>query len=123
MYYRRLGLRIGFALVACGWCSLALIGCSQEEPLQPDPGVSPFYPAPSAATASTGSGKNAAAGEGRAGADLGKESSVAVDPKIDTRFGTNEVERELRVAIRTAQKGDPAVAAELLDKILARRTD
>jgi thiol-disulfide isomerase/thioredoxin len=119
MCYRRLELRIGFALVACGGLSLALIGCSQEEPLQADPGVSPFYPAPTAATASTGTEKNAAAGEGQAGADPGKETPAAVDSKIDTRFGTNDVERQLRVALRTAQKGDSAVAAELLDKILA----
>jgi thiol-disulfide isomerase/thioredoxin len=119
MCYRRLELRIGLALVACGGLSLALIGCSQEEPLQADPGVSPFYPAPTAATASTGTEKNAAAGEGQAGADPGKETPVAADSKIDARFGTNDVERQLRVALRTAQKGDPAVAAELLDKILA----
>ena len=39
--------------------------------------------------------------------------------KIDARFGTNEVERQLRIALRTAEKGDPAVAAELLEKVLA----
>ena len=39
--------------------------------------------------------------------------------KIDARFGTNEVERQLRIALRTAQKGDPAVAADLLGKVLA----
>ena len=43
----------------------------------------------------------------------------AGSPKIDARFGTNEVERQLRVALRTAQKGDPAVAADLLDQVLA----
>ena len=120
MCYRRPGLRIGLALAACGGLSLALIGCSQEEPLQPDPGVSPFYPAPSAATASTGTEKNAGpAGEGQGGADPGMETSVAADSKIDARFGTNDVERQLRVALRTAQKGDSSGAAEILDKILA----
>ena len=57
-------------------------------------------------------------------AESGKEAA-AVGGDLATRevltlhFGTNEVERQLRVALRTAQKGDPLVAAELLDKVLA----
>ncbi len=35
------------------------------------------------------------------------------------RFGTNEVERQLRLALRTAQKGDLTTAALMLDKVLA----
>ena len=124
MDYRRFVSRLGFAVMIGAWASLALTGCSQEENLEADPGVSPFYPGPSAPkTATIHSEKGAQAGnvstgrESRTGEAAGP--GPADSPKIDARFGTNEVERQLRVALRTAQKGDPAVAAELLDKVLA----
>ena len=50
--------------------------------------------------------------------DSGGPSNGGVKP-IDARFGTNEVERQLRLALRTAQKGDLTAAAEMLDKVLA----
>ncbi len=113
-----------FALIACGWASVVVTGCSQQEHLEADPGVSPFSP-PSAHPKSTTAKpeKGTAKGTGPSIADSKKDDvdheSPGGLPKIDTRFGTNEVERRLRVALRTAQKGDPVVAAELLDKILA----
>ncbi len=103
---------------------LALTGCSQEEHLEADPGVSPFYPGPSdPKIASAKTEKNADQGQRPPGADSAKGTTVAGGPErspgIDSRFGTNEVERLLRVALRAAQKGDPDGAADLLDKVLA----
>ncbi len=46
------------------------------------------------------------------------ETAGAAPGLIDARFGTNEVERQLRVALRTAQKGDTVEASQMLDKIL-----
>ena len=123
MCHRRRGSRIGFILVAQACASLALVGCSQEEPLEADPGVSPFYPAPAASNGVSTGPTGAALTDPRSAASAGKEPGTAASradsTKIDARFGTNEVERQLRVALRAAQKGDPGVAAELLDKVLA----
>ena len=124
MYHRRLVSSLGFAIFVWGWASLALVGCSREENLEPDPGASPFYPAsPDPKSASLRPEKGADKGDVPSSADPGKDDNTAGgsggSPKIDARFGTNEVERQLRVALRTAQKGDPAVAAELLDQVLA----
>ena len=111
-------------LLVCGGLLLGLSGCSQEEPLVADPGVSPFSPAspdpklaskqpeaPSKKDLGTATAKPAS--KDRAGADPG------ADTPIDARFGTNDVERQLRSALRTAQKGDLATAGEMLDKVLA----
>jgi thiol-disulfide isomerase/thioredoxin len=104
---------------------LALAGCSSDEPLEPDPGASPFYPgkpnSPGPATPpAIANGKPSSPTEPgprpEQGDNAGPNSDTA--SAIDARFGTNEVERQLRVALRTAQKGDLPVAAELLDKIL-----
>jgi thiol-disulfide isomerase/thioredoxin len=123
MRLRRFGPRIASALLVCVWALLALAGCAQEEPLVPDPGASPFYPGPSDAKAA------AANAEQNLGTGLNPSNSKAAtdDPapagspgsdSIDTRFGTNDVEKRLRIALRTAQK-DPTAAAEQLDKLLA----
>jgi thiol-disulfide isomerase/thioredoxin len=121
---RRLVSSLGFTFIVCGWAATALTGCSQEENLEPDPGASPFYPGraePKSASrdqatgAESGNGASAGLSEKGGTASPGPGES----PKIDARFGTNEVERQLRIALRTAQKGDPAVADDLLDKVLA----
>jgi thiol-disulfide isomerase/thioredoxin len=123
MCHRRVAPFVGFAWIASVCACLTLTGCSKEERLEEDPGVSPFYPGPSERkSASTKTEKNPDPGERRASTDAGTEiagGAPAASPGIDARFGTNDVERQLRVALRTAQKGDPAVAADLLDKILA----
>jgi thiol-disulfide isomerase/thioredoxin len=123
MHLRRFGSTIGSALLVYGWVWLAVAGCGEEKPLEPDPGASPFYPGPSAgkgaaakaeSTAESGLNQidtNAAIDDPAAAAASGSES-------IDTRFGTNDVEKRLRTALRTAQK-DPAAAAQQLDKLLA----
>jgi thiol-disulfide isomerase/thioredoxin len=115
---------LGFAFIVCGWAASALTGCSQEENLEPDPGASPFYPGraePKTASRDQATGAESSNGASTALSEKGGTASPApVDsPKIDARFGTNEVERQLRIALRTAQKGDPAVAGELLDRVLA----
>ena len=117
--------RIGFVFIVCGWASLALLGCSQqEEHLEADPGVSPFSPVRTdPKDAALGLGKGTESGKAQSGEDAEKtaaaETEAAESSKIDARFGTNEVERQLRIALRTMQKGDPAVAADLLGKVLA----
>ncbi len=93
-------------------------GCSEEEPMAPDPGASPFYPGPAA--------------DGKAS----PPPSLSVDPSVarslappateappgsfsrDTELDANDVSRRLKVALRTRQKGEPAKAAELLDEVL-----
>ena len=117
--------RFGFVFIVGGWVCLALAGCSQqEEHLEADAGVSPFNQGQSdLKSAAVNSEKGAESGKGPSGANAGKGDTAVPGPaeasKIDARFGTNEVERQLRIALRTAQKGDPAVAAELLGKVLA----
>ena len=116
MRLRRFGSRFASAILVYGWIWLTLAGCAQEEPLEPDPGASPFYPGPSdrkAAAAkaeqSLGSGLNPS--DAKVATDDPAAAGSLGSPSIDTRFGTNDVEKRLRVALRTAQK-DPAAAAE-----------
>jgi thiol-disulfide isomerase/thioredoxin len=110
MRHRR--FRPGTAVIrrACGLVFLVAIGCSQQEDLQPDPGVSPMYPGPTAET-------KAPAGIGVAGSTTSRgpsDSSALQGP-----LRTEDVERQLRIAQRAAEKGDSARAAALLDRILA----
>jgi thiol-disulfide isomerase/thioredoxin len=116
--------RFSFVFIVGGWACLALAGCSQEERLEADAGASPFYQGQSdLKSAAVDPEKGAESGKGPSGANAGKGDTASPGPaeasKIDARFGTNEVERQLRIALRTAQKGDPAVATELLGKVLA----
>jgi thiol-disulfide isomerase/thioredoxin len=118
----------GSLLVACAaslcFGSIAP-GCSQEEGINPDAGVSPFDPKP------IGAAKTSPAGG--LGLPLPGESATskdtAADPlaglklpgssALDTRFGANEVEKTLRVAMRAARNGDQETAVKLLDQVLA----
>lgn len=88
---------------------LASIGCGSQEELKPDPGVSPFYPGPSAEKQSGAvSRPKTIASTGPASAD------VADDP-----LRPGDVEKSLRIALRSAEKGDLARASAILDRILA----
>ena len=120
MRWRRFGSRNSSAALVFGWALLTLAGCGQDEPLAPEPGVSPFYPKPSEAAAkaeqSLGGGLNLS--DGKPATDDPAAVGLRVSDSIDTRFGTNDVEKRVRIALRTAKK-DPAAAAEQLDKILA----
>ena len=119
--------RFAFVFIVGGWVCLAFAGCSQEEHLEADPGASPFYQGQSdLKSAAVELGNLEKRGErqrlpsdGDAGEGWHGRPGPAEASKIDARFGTNEVERQLRVALRTAQKGDPAIAADLLGKVLA----
>jgi thiol-disulfide isomerase/thioredoxin len=120
MRWRRFGSRNTSAALVLGWALLTLAGCGQDEPLAPEPGVSPFYPRPSDAAAkaeqSLGGGLNLS--DAKPATDDPAVAGSRFSESIDTRFGTNDVEKRVRIALRTAKK-DPAAAAEQLDKILA----
>jgi thiol-disulfide isomerase/thioredoxin len=119
--------------LAVGRCSLALLvcsfvcGCGQDEPLKLDAGASPFYEGPAdAADGAAASGRlDAEAGRSRAASDrapaaVGRDGSVPVGSRrLNTALGANEVERQVRIARRAAERGEIAAASALLDEILA----
>ncbi len=111
MRYRR--LRPGFAGMrrAIGLVFLVAIGCSPQEELKPDPGVSPFYPGPSADAKATGAPKSTGSV-----ADLAAAGGSA---DLDGPLRPQDVEKQVRIALRTAEKGDLARATAMLDRILA----
>lgn len=117
---RPIATRAQIAIVLGFITAIALSGCSGEkEPVELDPGVSPFYPGPAKST----SGATAAGpAQTQPAASTGGPQSVAASGKeerLDTTFGANAVERQLRLAQRTARDGDRAKAGEMLDRILA----
>jgi thiol-disulfide isomerase/thioredoxin len=120
------GLRLGIvtgALVAC-FVVVVCSGCSEQPELKLDPGASPFYPDPSDAkqtAAPPESRPDATVGPSPEARDIrGGASPAAADSgPLNTALGTNEVERQIRVAMRLASKGDRTGAAALLDKVLA----
>jgi thiol-disulfide isomerase/thioredoxin len=111
MRHRR--FRPGTSVISRGFGLVFLVafGCSEQEELQPDPGVSPMFPGPTAST--------------KAPEDIGATGSTAAErgPAIPTdRDGPlrpEDVERQLRTAMRAAERGDSARATALLDRILA----
>jgi thiol-disulfide isomerase/thioredoxin len=92
---------------AVGLVFLVAMGCSQQEELDLDPGVSPFYPGPSA-------GANAPQ---LGGATVDRAASAV--PNLDKPLRPEDVERQLRIAMRAGERGDSAGAIALLDRILA----
>jgi thiol-disulfide isomerase/thioredoxin len=123
MRLRRFCSRMAPAILIYGWAWLALAGCAQEEPLEPDPGASPFYPGPSASKGAAAKAEKTAESsldqsDAKAATDNPSPTGSPGPDLIDTRFGTNDVEKRLRIALRTAQK-DPVAGAEQLDKLLA----
>jgi thiol-disulfide isomerase/thioredoxin len=95
-----------------GLILLFLIGCSQQEELPLDPGVSPFYPGTVESPKAAGPGHPASV-VGRASTDSADASATEVPLRPEN------VERQLRIALRTAEKGDTAKAVGLLDQILS----
>ncbi len=102
---------------------LAMVGCSSEPEGPMDAGVSPFYPGPSA------SSKAAAKTETAAGPTVATKaaSPVAADQPGPDAAGSQEadeplrpenVEKQLRIAVSTAMKGDTSKAVTSLDRIL-----
>jgi thiol-disulfide isomerase/thioredoxin len=101
-----------------------MTGCSQDEGLEPDPVDLPAFPGLEAEQGTPAPGERSArltqgnpdkthSGIEPAGSGLTDASAP------DTRFGSNDVERLLRMAQRSIQKGDKARAAELLEQVLA----
>jgi thiol-disulfide isomerase/thioredoxin len=108
MRYRRLRPGTAGTRRAIGLVFLVAIGCSPQEELKPDPGVSPFYPGPSAE-------KKAPGGAGPA-ADL---AAAGGPSDLEGPLRPQDVERQLRIALRASEKGDLARATAMLDRILA----
>ena len=108
MHVRGFGLVFGALLLA----SIGLSGCSQEEGLKLDPGVSPFYPGDSASpTASTKTDTTRDQPSGQpAGSRTKVESTVPIGP-----IRPDKVE-QVRVALRFVQKGESVKAAQILIK-------
>jgi thiol-disulfide isomerase/thioredoxin len=107
MRYRR--LRPGTAVMhrVVGLVFLVAVGCSGQEDLESDPGGSPFL-----AGAPAGP-KDPEVG----GATPNRATSVVSKP--DQPLRPEDVEKQLRIAVRAAERGDSAGAAVLLDRILA----
>lgn len=110
MRYRRLRPGNAARRQVIGLAFLVAIGCSPQEDLKPDPGVSPFYPGPSA------DGKTPTV-PSLAGPVAERTTSAAPDSNGPIR--PEDVERQLRIAMRAAEKGDLARASSILDRILA----
>src|SRR5689334_9624191 len=107
MRHRGLGHRTTGVRRAVGLIVLVAIGCSREESLEPDPGVSPFYPGPSADAKAPGGTAPAA------------ERAASGMPRPDQPIRPEDIERQLRIALRAAERGDSVNATALLDRILA----
>jgi len=119
MHVRRIGSRFARAFLVLVWAAFALVGCSREEELVPDAGASPFYPGPSdPKKASTQPEKAEPKGVAQSEVTLAK-ADAAGSSALDSRFGTNDIERQLRIAQRAARNGDSVAAAQMLDQVLA----
>jgi thiol-disulfide isomerase/thioredoxin len=124
MHVRRLPSGSVAASWAAGLICLSLLGCSQQEELKLDPGVSPFYPGDSKtakAPAQPEADRDRSSGRGSASptTDGAASSSLAGSKPLDPLVRPEDIERQLRLALRTADKGDKARAARVLDQILA----
>jgi len=119
----RVGPRLLLAILVSAWACSVPAGCSQEEELKPDPGVSPFYPGPAAQKAAPigaeGAGGQSIGGlpsfpgpDGQAGSGATRANSAG------TTSGANDTERMLSVAMLSVQRGDIATATRLLDQVL-----
>src|SRR5262245_46473194 len=114
------GCRIRSGLVmgawALGMAFLVATGCSPQEELTLDPSVASDYPI-------TGVRPQAGVGSGSA-----RESSLVGGPVSPSRADTpaaeeplhpEDIERQLRIALRTAERGDSSRAIRMLDRILS----
>jgi len=95
--------------------SIGLTGCTQEEELKLDPGVSPFYPGVSATEgASTKNGTARDQPIGQPGGSRTKNDS----PVPSGPLRPDDIEKQVRIAMRSAQKGETVKAGQLLDQVL-----
>jgi thiol-disulfide isomerase/thioredoxin len=111
------------ALAAALWSGLLVSGCSQDDGAARIGEVSPFDPKPPGSEkASLTDGiplPGAPASKGRAPDDPLAGLTEPGKSALDTSFGANDVEKALRLAMSTAQKGDKATAIQILDQVLA----
>jgi thiol-disulfide isomerase/thioredoxin len=103
---------------------LIVIGCSQEQELKLDPGVSPFFPGePRSTQGPAGPARDAESSPGSprvagtAGGPAGTEAAGST--ALDAPLRPEDVERQLRIALRGIEKGDATRASRTLDRILA----
>jgi thiol-disulfide isomerase/thioredoxin len=113
-----------FTFVVGIWAALVLTGCARDPGLEPDPVDSPAFPGLKAEQGAPAADNAAGGGTwaNRGTAPVGSQpasSSLADSSALDTRFGSNAVELQVRTARRSLQKGDKARAGELLDRVLA----
>ena len=111
-------------IVAFAVIFLVVTGCSSEEEAPMDPGVSPFYPGPAgsekAASRPNAAGGPSAGETASSPAEVDRAGSDAAGSQAsDGPLRTEDVERQLRIALRTAEKGDTPKAISSLDRILA----
>jgi thiol-disulfide isomerase/thioredoxin len=97
--------------------SIGLTGCAPEEELKLDPGVSPFYPGVSAtegASTKTDGARDPLIGRSRGPRTPNDDVLVPTGP-----LRPDEVEKQVRIAMHAAQKGETVKAGLLLDQVLA----
>jgi thiol-disulfide isomerase/thioredoxin len=105
-----------------GLIFLIAIGCSEKEELKLDPGVSPFYPGPGSPQASTGleaARDRSAGGPAAPGITDGPAVASLPAPESEPPLRPEDVERQLRIALRSVEKGDSSRAVRVLDRILS----
>lgn len=115
MQTRRQQPRITGIRVSITMLMLAVVGCSEQQPedLKPVPGVSPFAPAPTT--------------EAKGNANASQDLELTLSPTmairgtvdLDKPLRPRDVERQLRIALRCAERGELDRAKTLLDRILA----
>jgi thiol-disulfide isomerase/thioredoxin len=119
MSVRRACRVFNFAFLSLAWAALVATGCARDAGREPDPVDLPAFPGMEAGQGASAPGEKSGGqtqtnpGQSRSGVDPGASSA------LDTRFGSNDVERRVRMAERSLQKGDKARAGELLDQVLA----
>jgi thiol-disulfide isomerase/thioredoxin len=126
MYFSRFGRGMAAAIGRGLVVLIVLAGCAPQEELKLDPGASPFYPAVSDEQAApsvkgglgTGPRSNADLAATR-GTEGNRGAAQAESRRLNTALGSNEVELQLRIARRAAERGERIRAAVLLDQVLA----
>jgi thiol-disulfide isomerase/thioredoxin len=96
--------------------SVGFLGCGKEEELKLDAGVSPFYPGVSATEGVMS--KTVASPDRVIGPSV--RSAANNDFEVPSEpLRPDQVEKQIRIAIHTAQKGAKVKAGRLLDQVLA----
>jgi thiol-disulfide isomerase/thioredoxin len=107
----------GALFIAAAWLAVTLPGCSDPEPLVPDPGASPFYPGPNAQGGGPGSSGGVASLSGGVRPTPAVSEAAGSEP-VDADLELASVDRRMKIAMRTMQKGEMAKAAAILESVL-----